>query len=370
MNEDELKKLWQRQRLRNPEPSAAQFVSAIQNKMSGLRRILDARDLRELIGCAVVIIIFGYFYFNAYGEPIPRLGDLIVIGSAIFIGWKLVYTRRSTPPAPPGASVVASLQAELNSVRAQSRLLKSVFWWYLLPGLIGLLVATWGRRMDLFSKIFGSLVFIGVDAFVWWLNQRARSKQLLPAEAQLESLLHSAETGEPLKEREVASLRPIVLSMAAADQIKPVEFKVAFWQLALYGEIGFIGIWFFLMLSFNMGNEGGDHKEQPPNTIAPIFQFAETNRYSDVVRKVVDLLNAGDFATVGKMFNPEMSEFLPPRKAFDFFSDLAARYGQIEKVEGPTTNGYRGWIAFRLDCQQGELLMSLALDADDKIAGI
>ena len=33
----------------------------------------------------------------------------------------------------------------MNSVRAQSRLLGSVLWWYLLPGLIGLLVMTWGH---------------------------------------------------------------------------------------------------------------------------------------------------------------------------------------------------------------------------------
>ena len=37
---------------------------------------------------------------------------------------------------------------------------------------------------------------------------------------------------------------------------------------------------------------------------------------------------------------------------------------------GPTGNGYQGWTAFRLDCQRGEMTMSLALDADDKIAGI
>ena len=91
-------------------------------------------------------------------------------------------------------------------------------------------------------------MIIAVNAFIYWLNQWARRKQLLPLEAQLESLLHSAETGEPLDETHVTNLRPIVLSMAAADQVKPVEFKVAFWQLALYGEIGFVGIWFFAML--------------------------------------------------------------------------------------------------------------------------
>src|SRR4051812_19904901 len=116
MNEDELKKLWQQQPLRNPDPSAAQLVSAMQNKMTGLRRILDARDLRELVACAVVVIIFGFFYFTVYRAPVSRVGDLIVIGGTIFIAWKIIHTRRSTPPAPPGATIVESLRAELNSV--------------------------------------------------------------------------------------------------------------------------------------------------------------------------------------------------------------------------------------------------------------
>lgn len=249
MNDDELKKLWQQQPLREPEVSAAQIVSAIQNKTTLLRRCLDARDLRELVACAVVIIIFGIFYFTVYREPISRVGDLIIIGSSIFIAWKIIHTRRRTPPAPPGATIIESLRAELNSVRAQSRLLGSVQWWYLLPLTIGMLIATWGLPIQLPPKIFATLVFMAIDAFIYWLNRWARAKQLLPLQAQLESMLHSAETGEPLDQTQVANLRPIVLSMRSADQVKPAEFKVAFWQIALYGEIGFIGIWFFWMIS-------------------------------------------------------------------------------------------------------------------------
>src|SRR5687768_7929086 len=256
MNDDELKQLWQQQPLRNP-PSAALLISAMQNQTSLLRRCLDARDVRELVACAIVIIIFGVFYFTVYREPISRLGNLIIIGSAIFIGWKIIHTRRATPPAPPGATTVEALRAELKSVRAQSRLLGSVLWWYLLPGFIGLLVATWGLRIDLYTKIGCTLFFIALDAFIYWLNQRARSKQLLPLQAQLESLVHSAETGEPLDETHVANLRPIAVSMVAADQVKPVEFKVAFWQIALFGEIGFIGMWFFLMLGLAMDHQDG-----------------------------------------------------------------------------------------------------------------
>src|SRR5688572_14350749 len=103
MNDDELKQLWQQQHLRNP-PSAALLISAMQKQTSQLRHCLDARDVRELVACAVVIIMFGVFYFTVYREPISRLGVLIIIGSAIFIGWKIIRTRRATPPAPPGAT--------------------------------------------------------------------------------------------------------------------------------------------------------------------------------------------------------------------------------------------------------------------------
>jgi hypothetical protein len=368
MNDDELKQLWQQQPLRNP-PSAALLISAMQKQTSQLRRCLDARDVRELVACAVVIIIFGVFYFTVYREPISRLGNLIVIGSTIFIGWKIISTRRATPPAPPGATTVESLEAELKSVRAQSRLLGSVLWWYLLPGFIGLVVATWGLRIDPYTKIGCTLFFIAVDAFIYWLNQRA-SKQLLPLAAQLESLLHSAETGEPLDETHAANLRPIAVSMEAADQVKPVEFKVGFWQIAIFGEIGFIGIWFFLMLSLAMDHQDSNTKERSPGTVAPTVSIEEASRYSAVARKVVDLLNAGDYAAVQKLYNRQMSEAFPPQEATEFLTGLAAKYGNIKKFDGPAGDGYQGWTAFRLHCQRGELTMSLALDADDKIAGI
>jgi hypothetical protein len=267
MNDDELKNLWQRQTLRMPDISEAQLIPAMQKQTTQLRRLLGARDVRELAACGIVIIIFGIFYFTVYREPIPRLGDLIVIGSTIFIAWKLVHARRSTPPAPPGSTTVESLRAELHSVRTQSRLLGSVLWWYLLPLLIGLLVSTWGLPIHLHAKITSTLVFVGVNAFVYWLNQWARTKQLLPVEAQLESLLRSAESGEPVDQAQVAGLRPIVLSMAAADRVKPAEFKVAFWQVALYGEIGCVGIWFFAMFGQIMDG----FRSNPDHTFIDFF---------------------------------------------------------------------------------------------------
>jgi len=369
MHDDELKKLWQEQTLRNP-PSAADLISAMQNRTTQLRRMLDARDVRELVACAVVIIVFGVFYFTVYREPISRLGDLIIIGSTIFIAWKFIHTRRTTPSAPAGATIVESLRAELDAVRAQSRLLGSVLWWYLLPGFIGLLVATWGLQINLRAKITSTLFCIAVDTFIYWLNRWARAKQLLPLEAQLESLLHSAVTGEPVEETHVAHLRPIALSMAAADQVKPVEFDVAFWQLAIFGVPGIVGIWFFLMLSLTLDNKGWKTKEPLPEMSVRAVFTGETNRYSIVARKVVDLFNAGDYAGVRALYNPEMSRIFTPKKASDLYEWLATSHGKIEKFDGPIGKGYFGETAFQLHFQHGEMPMSLALDADDKISGI
>jgi hypothetical protein len=378
MNDDELKKLWRQQPLRDPDVSGAQLVSAMQSKTTPLRRALLARDLRELVACAFVIIIFGIFYFTLSHTPMSRLGDLIVIGSSIFTAWKLVYARRTTTPAPPGATVVESLRAELNAVRAQSQLLRSILGWYLLPTGIGIFVCTWGS----FTGGLGGLVFniiytlgvIALYACIYRLNQRARAKQLLPVEAQLQSLLRSVETGEPLEAAQAANLHPIALSMAAADQVKPAEFKVAFWQIALWGEVGFIGGWFLLMVGLTLGNaeKGESWRTKAParEPIAQGFHFDETNRYSVVARKVVELFNAGDYAAVQKLYNPAMREVFPPKATSDFYTRLAKGFGKIENLEGPTGNGFRGWTAVRLHCQRGELTMSLTLDADDKIAGI
>ena len=254
MNFEDWQNVWQQQPMRKPDVSSEQLVSAMKKETTRLRRILDARDLRELVACAIVIIIFGIFYFTVYRSPVSRVGTLIVIGSSIFIAWKLIHTRRKTPPALPGATVVEALQAELNAVRAQSRLLGSVLWWYLMPLTIGALIATWGLGIGLYAMIPVALMFAVINAVIVWLNRWARANQLLPIEAQLEALLRSAQTGEPLEESHVAGLRPVALSMTSANHVKPVEFNVAFWQLGIYGVPGIVGIWFFWMLSQAQGS--------------------------------------------------------------------------------------------------------------------
>ena len=376
MNDDELKKMWQQQPLRQPDVSPAQLISAMHKQTTQLRLTLLARDVRELAACIIVGVVFAIYFF-IFRAPIMRLGSLITVAGSIFIAWKILHARRTTPAAKPDATVLESLRAELHSVRSQSQLLRSVGWWYLLPLTVGTLVFVWGMpstnlALDLGFKIVFTLVSLALDVFIYWLNQWARAK-LLPLEAQLESLIRTAENGEPPDEKHLANLRPIVLSMQTADHIKPVEFKVSFWQLAIFGIPGIVGIWFFLIFGSTVSHRDWVVNERAVETHAPSVHtetFSQTNRYFFVTRKLVDRFNAGDYAAVQKLYNADMSKFLPPKESAVFYTDIAKRYGKIEKFDGPTGNGYRGWIAFRLDYQRGEMMMSLALDANDQISGI
>ena len=81
------------------------------------------------------------------------------------------------------------------------------------------------------------------------------------------------------------------------------------------------------MLGFTVDIQDWKFKEQAPDTVAQTVPAEESNRYSAVARKIVNLLNAGDYAAVQNLFDPEMSKALPPQKASEFFTNLTERFG-------------------------------------------
>src|SRR5262249_46002294 len=131
-------------------------------------------------------------------------------------------------------------------------------------------------------------------------------------------------------------------------------------QIALWGEIAFVGMWFILIFSLTMGHydwkAGGRQAETP----APAVQAEEAARYKTAASNIVARLNAGDYDAIQRRFNQAMSDALPPEKESEFFAGLVTRFGKVEKFDGPAANGYQDWIAFRLHCERGELVMSLA----------
>ena len=94
---------------------------------------------------------------------------------------------------------------------------------------------------------------------------------------------------------------------------------------------------------------------------------AETERYTKVANQFVQLINAGDYSGVEKLFNDGMSKFSPLNKTTDFFKGMTAQFGKIQKLDEPKRNGE--WMVFPAHCERGLLDMSLALDGENKISG-
>ena len=94
----------------------------------------------------------------------------------------------------------------------------------------------------------------------------------------------------------------------------------------------------------------------------------ETNRYTKVAERLVELINAGDHAGIQTNFNKEMGAALPLDKSSAFFTGLTRQMGKIQKLGEPQPVG--GAMVFPAKFEKGVLDMQIALDSRGLIAGL
>ena len=209
MNEDELKRLWQKQPV--PAEAAApkmETIKLMKTKMQKLDRTLFWRDARELIACAVIILWFGADFCSGllghsqhpgqhlrHAHSALRLsGDVVLVLSAVWIGVKLLAARRTNRAFLHPSSVRDFLGGELDKVNRQIRLLRTVLWWYLLPLFCGVTLVIIGTNPDLEEDALVIGLMAATFGVIYWANLYAVKKTLLPVKAELEQAL--ADAGE------------------------------------------------------------------------------------------------------------------------------------------------------------------------------
>ncbi|MEW6306865.1 MAG: serine hydrolase domain-containing protein [Verrucomicrobiota bacterium] len=194
MHDDALKELWRAQRIESapPLPDAAQ-LAGMNARLKRMDRTLFWRDCRENIAAVFVMAVFGLYFF-LFPAPLARVGSAIVVLSGLVVMAYPFWRKRRVPKAVPEASLMQSLESELRKVEVEIALLRSVLWWYILPGAVGVLVFVAGlnhsRAMPLsvFTLPF-TFFIIALDACIYWINQLACDKRLLPLKHELESFL-------------------------------------------------------------------------------------------------------------------------------------------------------------------------------------
>ena len=195
MNDEELKRLWCKQKLDATKLSPDEQINLMRIKLNALDRVsrlVDAMTIVVAVGMIVVFVGLGWYLLKI--SLLARIGLGIMIASCAFDIWKPILARM-TPPSPAEAPVTEWLRHELEKVRAECELSRSRLLWDLVPFWIGSIIFCGGLDGKLSPRIFLSALLTGTSVILyvssWKLKLHTRRKADQPLIEELESLLKS-----------------------------------------------------------------------------------------------------------------------------------------------------------------------------------
>ena len=147
MNLDELGKEWRAtNEVAATKEQREQLIAATRRRVERLWGRIFSRDVRRDkrsrgpdylflaggAGCQPILVL------NKQGSVvISKIGAGIVVCWALFVIYKLHRTRTIQEPASLDAPVREFCRIELDRLDRQIRLLRSILWWYIAPGMVG-----------------------------------------------------------------------------------------------------------------------------------------------------------------------------------------------------------------------------------------
>ena len=137
--QDEMRTLWQAQHVEEHQMS----LEEIRRKANRFEKRVSRRNLREYIAAVVVVLVFGAFMVHPperkWNRNVARTACGLEILAALYVSYQL-HTRGATRKAPSDLPVAPSLELHRSALVQQRDLLDSVWSWYLLPFVPGMLV--------------------------------------------------------------------------------------------------------------------------------------------------------------------------------------------------------------------------------------
>ena len=206
MNFEELQKTWQAQATgAKITISTDLLLREVRRNQRNFQFTIVRRDVVEVSVCGLMTVFFGAWGLRWHWWSLYLLAFCCLFVGAFFVVDRLIQRRRQ--PAQ-NDTLRACIEKSLHQLNHQIWLLKNVFWWYLLPILIGLSAVTvstvWSAHqagpgtmigLSAFYVIFYGLVY----GLVYWANQWTVRKRLEPRRHELENLLASLETAGETK---------------------------------------------------------------------------------------------------------------------------------------------------------------------------
>jgi hypothetical protein len=196
MTPEEMKQVWQSQATEQVAIPAELLLKQVWRNQRSFSACIFWRDVRE-IGVAVILIPI--WIALGVGAKLPWTWYLAIPG-ILFVAIFMVVDRwRHKAASDAGDSLIQTVKVSLAEVEHQIWLLRNVLWWYILPLSVVcvpfLIQVAWNTRHKGWNGVIvavqTAILFLIVDVFVYWLNQRAVRKDLEPRRRELEELLAS-----------------------------------------------------------------------------------------------------------------------------------------------------------------------------------
>ena len=178
MSHDPVKQAWQA----SVEIAGAPPLEKVRKDADKFYHRIRRRNTIEYVACAVVIVGFTVNMFTL-PHVLHKIGSALVILAAIYAPWQL--HRRASAVAPEMTGAIPTYAYLRGQLVRQRDALKTVFWWYVLPFLPGMVLVFLGNGYDPAMNASGPpiwvrwLIFAGLVAFVGfivWLNRLGARK--------------------------------------------------------------------------------------------------------------------------------------------------------------------------------------------------
>jgi len=189
--EEELRIIWQSST--NEEQvkfEKSRLIIDVQSSLDRFDKSIKYRDLVEIIAALTVIPVFIYY---AYIIPftLTKIASILIALWAIFVIFKLRKARKHQPSAYT-ETYLEYLYKTRKYLGVQKRLLDTVIYWYVLPGMafIFLFLAGFIGIPEKSTWMMGTAtaaVVLGI--IIYFINKRAVRKVIMPRLNKVEELI-------------------------------------------------------------------------------------------------------------------------------------------------------------------------------------
>ena len=189
MIEEELISIWQSSNdMERAKFEKSRLIIDLKSSLSRMDKLIKFRDLSEIIAAIIVIPIFIYYAFTI-PFILTKIGSIWTVIWVIYVVIKLLKSKKNKPSAFT-ENYFDYLQKTRVYLLAQKELLDSVFYWYILPFLIGMLLFVMGvKGVPIYRLILIFLGMIGLGVFIHFLNKRGVKKEIIPRLNEIDELL-------------------------------------------------------------------------------------------------------------------------------------------------------------------------------------